>query len=208
LFNKVQKDFITQQTTLEYTPYRIGDMKTITILAIPGSLREQSSSYKILELLAASVPKNIEFSIYKGVGTLPHFDDREIIPDTVIDFREKLSDADGILICMPEYAFGVPGSLKNALDWTVGSSEFVNKPVALITASSSGEKAHASMLFTLTAINAKVPEGGSLLIPFIRSKFNAAGEAKDVAMLGDVKHVLNVLIHAAEEYRKLNIELE
>ena len=166
----------------------------MNILALPGSLRQQSSSYKILNLLATMMPASVSYKIYKGVGNLPHFDDPEEVPETVMDFRNQLAAADGIIICTPEYAFGVPGSLKNALDWTVGSSEFVNKPVALITASSSGEKAHASLLFTLNAISANVPEGASLLIPFIRSKFNKEGDVTDLQMIDDVRNVMHALL--------------
>ena len=101
---------------------------------------------------------------------LPHFNDAENPNENVIDFKKQLADAAGVLICTPEYAFGVPGSLKNALDWTVSSGEFVDKPVALITASSQGEKGHESLQNTLTAISAKHHPSTSLLISFIRSK--------------------------------------
>jgi chromate reductase, NAD(P)H dehydrogenase (quinone) len=168
-------------------------MPSIKILAIPGSLREKSSSYKILQVLAANTQTDIEFSIYKGVGTLPHFDDPENTPASVMDFRKQLSEADGILICTPEYAFGVPGSLKNALDWTVSSGEFVNKPTALITASSSGQHGHAALLLILQAISAVIPGGGALLISSIRSKFDRSGELTDEATLRDIENVLDAL---------------
>jgi NAD(P)H-dependent FMN reductase len=63
----------------------------------------------------------------------------------VFELRNRLNNAHGVLICAPEYAFGVPGILKNLLDWTVGSGEFVNKPLAVITAATRGDKAHASL---------------------------------------------------------------
>ncbi len=72
------------------------------------------------------------------------------------NFREQLDDAEGIIICTPEYAHGVPGALKNAIDWTISSSNFPHKPTLLITASTDGKYGHAALLETLTAIEAKM----------------------------------------------------
>jgi chromate reductase len=80
-----------------------------------------------------------------------------------------------LLFAHPEYAYGVPGQLKNALDWMVSSSSFVDKPVALITASLGGEAAHAAMQLILGALSAKVIPEATLLVQFIRSKVNADG---------------------------------
>ena len=137
------------------------------------------------------MPPQVEFNLYEGLGSLPHFDDSNELPGEVKHFRELVTKANGIIICTPEYAFGVPGSLKNALDWTVSSGEFVNKPVALITAASVGRNAHASLLLTLSAISAKVTETTSLLIPFIRSKLDETGNIKD----NDTLHAVQTLVN-------------
>ena len=143
----------------------------IKILAISGSLRANSSNHKLLNKIALMIPAGIDFTVYNDLGNLPHFNDEENY-EIVNKWRHMIKDADGILICTPEYAFGVPGSLKNALDWTVSSGDFYNKPVALITASSAGDKAHTSLMQTLTALTAITTQESTLLIPFIRSKFN------------------------------------
>ena len=166
----------------------------IKILAISGSLRTSSSNTKILKLIERLVPENVEFNIYPGLSCIPHFDDADNVPAAVTAWRKELREADAVLICTPEYAFGVPGTLKNALDWTVSSGELVNKPLALITASTGGDKAHAAFLQIFTALSAKIPEGGSLLIPFIRSKINAAGEIPDAAVLKAIQGVIDALI--------------
>ena len=140
------------------------------ILALPGSLRAESSSNVVLKIISGILPESVSLEIFDGIGTLPHFNDPKVMPQVVVDFKNRIQNADAVLICTPEYAFGVPGSLKNALDWTVASGEFVNKPVALITASSQGEKGHAALLNILTAISANVPAGGDLLINFIRAR--------------------------------------
>lgn len=164
----------------------------IKILAISGSLRANSSNHKLLNKIASMIPGDIDFTVYKDLGNLPHFNDEENY-EIVHQWRSMIQEADGILICTPEYAFGVPGSLKNALDWTVSSGDFYDKPVALITASSAGDKAHASLLQTLTALTAIATEESTLLIPFIRSKFNDKGEP-DETTTASLQIVLDALL--------------
>ena len=168
----------------------------IRILAISGSLRRDSSNYKIIKQIATIAPNNIEFNIYNDLGKLPPFDGEEGY-EVVDAWRTQIQEANGVLICTPEYAFGIPGSLKNALDWTVSSGDFYEKPVALITASSVGDKGHAALLNVLTAITAKMNEDTKLLIPFIRSKFNEKGEL-NAEILAAVESVLKSLIQLIE----------
>ena len=115
------------------------------------------------------------------------------------ELRGQLQAADGVLICTPEYAYGMPGSLKNALDWAVSSGEFYGKPVAAISASPSatgGERALASLLLTLTALAAAVPEGGTISVPFVGKKLNAAGEVTDPDTTQALRAVLDALARA------------
>jgi len=169
---------------------------TIRILAVSGSLRSSSSNHKIVKAIVAMAPQNVLVNIFNGLGDLPHFDDGEY--DKVNEWRKAISDADGILICTPEYAFGVPGSLKNALDWTVSTGDLYEKPAALITASSVGDKAHASLQQTLTALTATMNEETKLLIPFIRSKFTERGEL-DEATAQAVQKVLMALVELVHQ---------
>lgn len=145
------------------------------------------------------MPENINYHIYQDMGKLPHFNPPatdEILPDVVQKLYQQINEADGVIICTPEYAFGVPGSLKNLLDWTVGPGNFVDKPVAIITASSVGEHAHASLLTTIGVLSAKIVEGGTLLIPFIRSKMDAEGNVTDETTLQQLRVVLDRLLSA------------
>ena len=100
------------------------------ILAISGSLRAASSNTAVLRAATALAPPDVQIVLYSGIGELPHFnpdlEGRELSP--VLDFRARIQAADGVLIACPEYAHGVPGAMKNALDWVVGSSEFLGKP--------------------------------------------------------------------------------
>ena len=174
--------------------------RKIKILGISGSLRTNSSATAILNVAAGLAPEQVEFTIYNGLAEIPAFNDSNEIPETVEAFIKLLSDVDGVFFVIPEYAFGVPGALKNALDWTVSSSTaFPNKPVALITAATGGDKAHAAFLLTLKAISSKIPEGATLLLSFIRSKLNERNEVKDMATLDSIKRVINSLIDEIEQ---------
>lgn len=173
--------------------------RKIKILGISGSLRSNSSASAILNVVAGLVPEQIEFMIYSGLAEIPAFNDSNETPETVAAFIKLLSDADGVFFVIPEYAFGVPGALKNALDWTVSSSTaFPDKPVALITAATGGDKAHAAFLLTLKAMSSKVPEGATLLLSFIRSRLNEKNEVKDMETLDSIRNVISSLIDAIQ----------
>lgn len=143
--------------------------------------------------MLSMAPREICIELYSGVGTLPHFNDPQDIPESVVDFRIKIRNAHAVLIVTPEYAFGVPGSLKNALDWTVSSGEFIDKPVGLVTASSQGEHGHAALLLILKAISARVVPQATRLIPFVRSRLDAQGNIKDSTLSNDLMQALLAL---------------
>jgi chromate reductase, NAD(P)H dehydrogenase (quinone) len=171
----------------------------LNILAIPGSLRADSSSNMLLKEISRLIPSNVTLTPCKTIGELPAFNDPATAPPIVTEFREMVSKADAILIVTPEYAFGIPGALKNAIDWTVGTGEFVSKPLSLITASSSGEQGHAAMLLVLKAISANVIMEASLLIGGIRSKLDKAGSIKDQETRSRLSNAINVLIDYLHE---------
>lgn len=167
-------------------------------MGISGSLSEGSANYSILRFIGTLTGAETDFSVYNGIGQLPHFNpslDTQPAAAEVQRFRNELKSADGIIICTPEYAFGIPGSLKNALDWTVSSGELVNKPLALITASLSGEKAQAALLQVFTALSVNVTAETTLLLSFIRSKIDDKGNFKNSADAGAVKS----LVHSLQE---------
>ncbi len=104
---------------------------------------------------------------------MPHFNpdlDTDKPLAAVTYLRQQINWCDGVLICSPEYVFSVPAVLKNALEWTVSSADFHNKPTALITASILGEKAHESLLLILKTIDAKFGENSALLISHAQTK--------------------------------------
>jgi len=135
----------------------------IRIVAISGSLRSGSSNTLLLRAASAIAPPGMVIELYDGIDRLPFFnpdldDGSAEVPSAVELFRAELRRADGLLISSPEYAHGVPGVMKNALDWLVGSTqgEIVEKPVALINASPRATLAQASLVETLRTMSANV----------------------------------------------------
>ena len=174
------------------------------ILAISGSTRLQSTNHTLINIIATMYAGKAEITHFDGLSRLPHFnpdDDNDTPPPAVTAFRDRLRAAEGILICTPEYAMGVPGSLKNALDWVVSSMEMSKKPVALITASSMGELAHQSLTGTLRVIEADMPDASRLLIPFVKAKVRD-GAIVDIPTLEGVKSVMESLLRGIEMLRK------
>jgi chromate reductase, NAD(P)H dehydrogenase (quinone) len=169
----------------------------MNILAISGSLRARSSNTNLLHAAAVLAPPNTEVKIYEGIGELPHFNpdiDGDESPAAVQAWREQLKWADGVLLCTPEYANGVPGVLKNALDWIVSSGEFLDMPTAVISASplqSGAETAQASLLLTLGMMTAKIT--GKLTVPLVNKKISAEGVITDAALEYEMKLLLDGL---------------
>ncbi len=165
----------------------------IKILAISGSTRKSSSNLNLIKAIAELTSETFTITVFEELSNLPHFNpdlDNENLPEQVTSFRRQLREADGIIICTPEYAMGVPGTLKNAIDWTVSSMEFSKKPLALITASLSGEKAHASLLGTLLIIEAQMTTDTQLLIPFIKTKVDGNGKITDNETLNNINKLI------------------
>ena len=143
------------------------------ILAISGSLRSTSANTAVLRVAQTLAPPGIDIILYEGLGALPHFNpdlDGDNPPESVLDLRSLVGLADGLLISSPEYAHGVPGSLKNALDWLVASVEFPGKAVALLNTSPRATHAPAQLTEILTTMSARlVPEASVTLALPIRT---------------------------------------
>lgn len=152
------------------------------IFAISGSTRNNSSNFKILKLISEMTKDKFEMKIFEGLSEIPHFNpdlDTENPPKIVTSFRNEIAEADGILICTPEYIFSLPGSLKNALEWCVSTTIFSQKKVGLITASASGEKAQGELALIMKTVEAKFSNETELLIQGIRGKVDDVGNITD-----------------------------
>jgi len=171
----------------------------VKVLAIAGSLRATSSNAAIVRAAARVAPAGMEIVVYDGLGSLPHFSpdlDTDPLPAPVRELRAQIAAADALLISSPEYAHGMPGSLKNALDWLVSALEALDKLALLLSASPGGAAhAHAQLAEVLRTMNLRLVDGGAH--QFTRARLDAAGEVSDPAMLAAIERGLVALAAAA-----------
>ena len=141
-------------------------MTTFTLLTLSGSLRTASLNTAMLEMAARCAPANLLVCRYDRLGQLPLFNpDLEAEePAAVRQLRTAIAQADAVLIASPEYAHGVSGVMKNALDWMVSNSVLVDKPVALWNASPRASLALAALHETLGVMSARLIESAALTL--------------------------------------------
>ena len=178
--------------------------ESVRILAISGSLRRASSNSALIGAAARLALDAVEVSIYCGLADLPPFNpdlDDDSPPEAVARFRARLRACDAVLISSPEYAHGVSGVLKNALDWIVSSGELIDKSIALVNASRRATHAWASLAETLTVMSARVIVDASITIPLDGKGLDANGIAADAELSSALKSAIDRLAIAARETR-------
>ncbi len=167
-------------------------MKKRKVLAISGSTRQQSTNQYLINAIIDLSSGELDIGLFNDLEQMPQFNpdkDNEHVHDTVSRFRQLISKADGIIICTPEYAHGVPGALKNAIDWTISTGEFPNKPTMLITAATDGRFGHKALLDTMRAIEAKNIDQLQLVIQFAKTKI-IRNQITDEKTLHEVEKLL------------------
>jgi NAD(P)H-dependent FMN reductase len=146
-------------------------------------------------------PQDVEVVLYDGLGDLPHFNpdlDGEMVVPAVSSWRSRLRDADGVVFSVPEYAHGVPGVLKNSLDWVVGGGELAGKPVTLFNASPRSTYAQTSLTETLTVMSAKVVPEASVTLQLLGKPVAASQIVADPGMAAAVRSALEIFAAAIE----------
>jgi NAD(P)H-dependent FMN reductase len=133
----------------------------VPIVGISGSLKTESSNSALLRAMAAAEPGRIE--LWDGLGALPHFTPDDDGGPPVASLRAAVAHADAVLIATPEYAGGMPGSLKNALDWLVGTGELYDKHVAVVSAAPSAERGQAARRWVEDVVGM---QGGHIAVSF------------------------------------------
>ncbi|MCA1728107.1 MAG: NAD(P)H-dependent oxidoreductase [Actinobacteria bacterium] len=181
--------------------------RLVRLLAISGSLRKASSNTALLRAASTLAPEGIEVVLYEGLAKLPHFnpdlDDFDGVnaPPEVIDFRFHLDASDGVLISNPEYAHGVPGAMKNALDWVVSSGEIYEKPIALLNASMGATHAHASLMETLATADADIVQEASVRVGLPTNRISEVDIVADIGLSGTLRSAVVALAGAIETRR-------
>ena len=165
----------------------------IRLLAICGSLRAASTNKALLEAAALLAPPGMRIASYAYLADLPHFNpDRDVepLPAAVAELRTAIANADGLLISSPEYARGIPGALKNALDWLVSSEVFPQKPVALFNASDRGIAMQAALRLTLETMSARMVDAATITVPLLGQQTDGAAIAADAAYAAKIRDAL------------------
>ncbi len=175
-------------------------MKKLNILGINGSASQNSSNLSILNKIAELGKSQFDLNIIDDLTELPHFKTEltdNHVPEKIIKFRDQIKNADGIIICTPEYVFSIPSGLKNAIEWCVSTEVFSEKPIGLITASASGEKGHEELKLIMETVQTNFTDGTTLLIQGIKGKINSSGEILD----DNTKYQLEKFV---QSFNKLN----
>jgi chromate reductase, NAD(P)H dehydrogenase (quinone) len=172
----------------------------VRILLISGSTRSGSGNTAALRTVQALAPPGITALMYDGLAALPAFNP---------ELREQIAAADALLFCTPEYAGTLPGSLKNLLDWTVGSGEIYGKPVAWINVAAGGRGTGAQehLALVLRYVGSVAIEQACALVPVPRGAAGPDGTIGDTAIRAAlaasltelVTHVRNAREHASDD---------
>lgn len=153
-----------------------------TVLALIGSAATFSTSHKIIEFIKADSIDIFKITMYDRLKSLPHFDpERSImdVPADIASLRSSIHNADGVIISTPEYVFSIPSGLKNLIEWCVATTVFANKPLGIITASTSGLKGHEELQLIMRTLMATFTPDTTLLIQGNKGKVDTQGNIID-----------------------------
>jgi len=157
------------------------------ILALSGSLRAASYNTAMLEAMKKLAPETIEINVYKKLDNLPLFnpDLNEDETASYQDLKQCLAESQGLIIASPEYAHGISGVLKNALDWLVAGEEFVDMPLALLNASPRASHAQAALREVVTTMSGCIVDEACVSVPLLGSALdkNSMLQNKEISAL-------------------------
>jgi chromate reductase len=178
----------------------------VRLLLVSGSTRFASTNTAALRTAQQLVPPGVRAELYSGLSELPAFnpdaDDADPHP-AVRDLRAALAAADAVLFCTPEYAGTLPGSLKNLLDWTVGTGELYEKPVGWVSVANPGrgEGATATLRLVLGYVSAVEIDGAGQRVPVGRDALGPDGLVSDVTARAALAAVLSAMAAHVRAHR-------
>lgn len=166
------------------------------ILAISGSIRNNSSNERLLKGIAELYKQDVNIQLFEELAALPFFIPGEgKVPLVVQSFLNKIEKADAVLICSPEYVFSIPGILKNALEWTVATTVFSDKVVGFIVAAASGVKAFDELdLILSTLVQSEIAAERKLLFSGGQKLIDAECKITDESCLLSIKLLVDSLL--------------
>lgn len=139
------------------------------VLAISGSLRKASINSAFCRAAARLARPAQHVKVFSALDTLPLFkpDLEATPPPAVQNFRFAVGEADALIVASPEYAHGISGPMKNALDWLVGFEGTAGKPVALVNTSPRAHHAYEALQEVLQTMSASIVVEASLTVPLL-----------------------------------------
>ena len=173
----------------------------MNVLAISGSLRATSINSAFCRAASRLAPEGLLITVFSGLGELPLFNpDLEVDPPhQVLAFRAAVGRADALLIASPEYAHGLSGAMKNALDWLVSVEGFVAKPVVVVNTSPRARHAHDSLLEVLKTMSATLLCEPSVTLPLLGSCITEDEILKSPAVSSQIRYSLDALARCFRE---------
>ncbi len=173
-------------------------MRNLQFLAMSGSLRKGSTNSALVNAARLLAPSNIEIIVWNSQAELPHFtpDLEAKPPEEVIAFRNLAAKADGIIIACPEYARGIPGSFKNALDWLVGSETFFSKKFTLWNGSPRASEAQKSLRLVLETMSGVYVDQASLSVPLINKLVSGESIAATPELAAEIERAMQGFVDA------------
>ena len=171
--------------------------KMKNVLAIIGKASSKSANLQLIEKIAILKGNQFNLTIFKDLKSLPHFDPElssDNPPKAIVEFRNQVDKADGIIICTPEYVFSIPSGLKNAIEWCIATTIFTDKSCGLITASASGQKAHQELQLIMKTAMANFTSDTTLLIQGIKGEFDEQENLTDSKTVKQLKNFIEAFI--------------
>jgi chromate reductase, NAD(P)H dehydrogenase (quinone) len=174
---------------------------TVELLAIPGSLREASSHRTLLRAAAALAPEDVTVRLSDHLATLPHFNpDLDAAPPAAVaGWRAAVGGAGGLLLSTPEYAHGLPGTLKNGLDWLVSDPALLHKPIAIWNVSARGSYAQASLIEILRTMSTRIVEEAGVTLPLLDSPLELAALVETPALRAMLRDALEAFVRVIRQ---------
>lgn len=175
--------------------------RPVQFLALCGSLRQQSRSRTLLHAMTLRLPPWATLCLHDSLGSLPLFnpDDEAAPSEPVLRLWNAVEQAEALIIASPEYAHGVTGTIKNALDWLVGFPPFAGKPVAVLNPSHRADHADLALKEILRTMAARLVDGASLRIPVTACELDASQLAMTTPYCGLIDGVFEALQSAVAE---------
>ncbi len=177
------------------------DSKVINILGFAGSLRQKSFNRALLRNCLELLPPDTTLEIFELDGIPPFNQDIEsVVPQPVIEFKQKIKASDALLIVTPEYNYSVPGVLKNAIDWASrpsGNNSFQGKNAAIMSVSTGmlgGSRAQYHLRQSLVYLDMRPLNKPEVFVTFAAQKFDEQGKFTDESGRELIRVLLKTLV--------------